>query len=132
MNLSAAAAIIAFSAASPAAVFASSKTGKHMKPKTSKTSTKAAKQAKSFVKPSLSYSGGGSGGSYSMSVGTATPTLKPTPLLGSNICTWALDYECWPSTGRPSCCAEDSTTTCPSSSDFVKDENPPCDNADPA
>ena len=77
-NLSAATAFIAVvSAASPAAVFASSKTGKHTKPKTSKTSTKAAKHAKSFVKPSLSYGGGG--GSYSMSVDTATPSESSYP-----------------------------------------------------
>jgi hypothetical protein len=47
--------------------------------------------------------------------------------MGDNICTYAPDENCWPSTnGWPSCCA-DPNSSCPSPTEFIAGVNPPCE-----
>jgi len=49
---------------------------------------------------------------YSLRIQSTNPPPSPTPPVGTSICTYAPDYDCY-KTGHPVCCLEDGGANCP-------------------
>jgi len=49
---------------------------------------------------------------YSLQIQSSSPPPSPTPPVGTSICTYAPDYDCY-QTGHPACCSENGGKDCP-------------------